>query len=138
MQCCNFLSGLDAGGSTRVVNASGSSNVGSSQSVVVEAGMCSQPGGGVGHEGRSIKVLKHRCIKELSKYCGCIDISPKNLMSWPTSVANRWKNLNKRKSSEELGILSWNTNGRLNLRGCRESLLKRWSVKGFVDVGLIQ
>ena len=28
--------------------------------------------------------------------------------------------------------------GKLDLRGCRESLLKRWSMKGFVDIGLIQ
>ena len=92
----------------------------------------------MGLGGKSLEVLKYRVIKELSQYCGSIDPSPTNLMMWPTSVASRWKNLNKSKSSEELGILSWNTNGRLNFRGCRESLLKRWSVKGFVDIGLIQ
>ena len=53
-------------------------------------------------------------------------------------MASRWKNINKSKSSYELGILSWNINGRLDFRGCRESLLKRWSAEGFVDVGLIQ
>ena len=87
---------------------------------------------------KSIEVLKAEVINELSQYCGRIDPSPKDLISWPISVANRWKNLNGRKPSEELGILSWNTNGRLDFRGCRESLLKRWALKGFVDVGLIQ
>ena len=57
---------------------------------------------------------------------------------WPPSVAKRWKTLNQPKSYLELGLLSWNVNGRLGLRGCRESLLTRWSKRGFVDVALLQ
>ena len=44
--------------------------------------------------------------------------------------------LNKVKSKNELGMLSWKINGRLELRGCHESLLGRWALKGFMDVGL--
>ena len=61
-----------------------------------------------------------------------------NEYTWPSSVAGRWKTLNQPKNYSELGILSWNVNGRLDLRGCRESLLTRWSKKGFVDVVLVQ
>ena len=61
-----------------------------------------------------------------------------DISSWPVSVAGRWKKLNVRKSPNELAVVSWNINGRLDLRGCRESLLRRWSLRGFVDVGLIQ
>lgn len=57
---------------------------------------------------------------------------------WPSSVAKRWKTLNQPKSYFELGLLSWNVNGRLGLRGCRESLLTRWSKRGFVDVVLVE
>ena len=53
-------------------------------------------------------------------------------------MAIRWDALNGVKSKDELGLLSWNVNGRLRLRGCRESLLRRWALKGFVDVGIIQ
>ena len=69
--------------------------------------------------------------------CRGISVGIKNF-SWPPSVAARWKTLTKPKSHNELGLLSWNVNGRLGLRGCRESLLTRWSKKGFVDVALIQ
>ena len=53
-------------------------------------------------------------------------------------MSGRWDGLNRVKSKDELGLLSWNVNGRLKLRGCRESLLRRWALKGFVDVALIQ
>ena len=53
-------------------------------------------------------------------------------------MAERWKKLNGCKTPHELAVLSWNVNVRLDLRGCRESLLRRWSGQGFVDVGLIQ
>ena len=46
--------------------------------------------------------------------------------------------MNSPKATDELAVLSWNTNGRLSLRGCRENLLRRWVRKGFVDVALIQ
>ena len=46
--------------------------------------------------------------------------------------------MNEFKSPHELAILFWNTNGKLDLRECRESLVRRWFRKGFVDVGLIQ
>ena len=85
----------------------------------------------------SYVLLKTRVVGELMHFHGGIDTT-KDVDSWPISVVNRWKTLNGHKSSSELGILSWNTNGRLDFRGCRESLLKRWSMKGFVDVGLIQ
>jgi len=83
-------------------------------------------------------LLKAKVVQEMAKYCGCVDPTMADMKSWPPSVSIRWKSLNVLKSPFELGILSWNTNGRLDLRGCRESLLKRWSMKGFVDVGLIQ
>ena len=60
------------------------------------------------------------------------------LKSWPASVSLRWKQINLPKKDSELGCLSWNTNGRLDLRGCRESLLRSWARKGFVDIALIQ
>ena len=60
------------------------------------------------------------------------------LRSWPIPVAARWDRINKPKSGKDLGLLSWNTNGRLNLRGCRESLIRSWVRKGFVDIALIQ
>ena len=86
----------------------------------------------------SVVILKSAVINELRQYCGRIGPSTQDVKGWPSSVANRWINLNSPKSSYELGVLSWNTNGRLDFRGCRESLLRRWSMKGFVDVGLIQ
>ena len=60
------------------------------------------------------------------------------LRSWPIPVAARWDRINKPKSVKELGLLSWNTNGRLDLRGCREGLIRSWVRKGFVDIALIQ
>ena len=64
--------------------------------------------------------------------------SPKDLTSWPKSVAERWKRIHSPKSRNELALISWNTNGRLDLRGCRESLIRSWVGKGYVDIALIQ
>ena len=86
----------------------------------------------------SVEVLRSAVIDQLEQYCDHVDPSTKDVKCWPGLVASRWIDLNRRKSSYELGVLSWNTNGRLDLRGCRESLLRRWSLKGFVYVGLIQ
>ena len=58
--------------------------------------------------------------------------------SWPVSVTRRWELLNLPKNCNELGCLSWNTNGKLDLRGCREGLIRSWARKGFVDVALNQ
>ena len=82
--------------------------------------------------------LHTEIIKELEQYCGRINPSPTQISSWPASVEVRWKILNRAKCRGELALLSWNTNGRLDFRGCRESLLRRWSSNGFVDVGLVQ
>ena len=70
--------------------------------------------------------------------CDWIAPSPSKLLFWPETAVRRWKNLNIPKEPYELAILSWNANGRLKLRGCREGLLRRWVLKGFVDVALIQ
>ena len=83
-------------------------------------------------------ILKSGVIRELERYCGRINPSSGDMKTWSPSVVTRRNYLNRRKFPSELGILSWNTNGRLDFRGCRESLLKRWSMKGFVDIGLIQ
>ena len=77
-------------------------------------------------------------VYELNKYFGKVTKPEFGGLSWPDSVAERWSGLNKVKSGDELGLLSWNVNGRLDFRGCRESLLRRWALKGFVDVGLVQ
>ena len=55
-----------------------------------------------------------------------------HLGSWPTSVSERWERLHLPKSRDALASLSWNTNGRLELRGCRESLLRRWAKRGLL------
>ena len=49
---------------------------------------------------------------------------PSQLDSWPKSVESRWHRIQLPKSPNELALLSWNTNGRLELRGCRESLIR--------------
>ena len=72
---------------------------------------------------KSVDVLKSAVIGQLTQFCGRVCPSIQEVKCWPASVARRWMNLNRRKSSYELGILSWNTNGRLDFRGCRESLL---------------
>ena len=66
-----------------------------------------------------------RVVCELNKYFGKVTKPEFGSLSWPDSVAERWSGLNKVKSGDELGLLSWNVNGRLELRGCRESLLRR-------------
>ena len=71
-------------------------------------------------------------------YSTLLNPSPKNLASWPKSVAERWKRIHSPKSRNELALISWNTNGRLELRGCRESLIRSWARKGYVDIALIQ
>ena len=63
---------------------------------------------------------------------------PSQLESWPKSVEGRWQRVLRPKSRNELALLSWNTNGRLALRGCRESLIRSWARKGYVDLALIQ
>ena len=63
---------------------------------------------------------------------------PSHLDSWPKSADSRWMQICLPKSRNELALLSWNTNGRLELRGCRESLIRCWARKGFVDIALIQ
>ena len=79
------------------------------------------------------KNVKYELLQQIKSYFG-LGGSPA-LGLWPVSVQKRWKELNRPKTSDELGVLSWNVNGRLDLRGCRESLLRRWSVCGVVDVG---
>ena len=69
--------------------------------------------------------LNRRVLHELGRYCGVIGPSTKDISAWPESVCGRWKKLNERKSPHDLAVLSWNTNGRLELRGCRESLLRQ-------------
>ena len=73
-------------------------------------------------------------IDEVREFSSMAD----RLVSWPVSVTTRWNRINLPKTGNELGLLSWNTNGRLDLRGCRESLIRSWARKGFVDVALIQ
>ena len=84
--------------------------------------------------------MKTGVNQELKSYFPGIGKGPSttNFDLWPVSVAARWKKVNRNKSPNELAVLSWNTNGRLDLRGCRESLLRRWATNGFVDLGLIQ
>ena len=84
------------------------------------------------------KSSRERVVSELKTYFGKVKNFGAVGLSWSDSVAERWGGLNKAKSRDELGLLSWNVNGRLKLRGCRESLLRRSALKGFVDVGLIQ
>ena len=99
-----------------------------------------------GHGDKAFKVhdaayggaSKLAVIQELSRYCGRISPSGRDMESWPPSVVIRWKALNGLKLSFELGILSWNTNGRLDLRGCRESLLKRWFCRYWSNSGAFQ
>ena len=79
-------------------------------------------------DGKKTKKNDLNCgmLHELRRYCGGINPSKNELYTWPASVAGRWKTLNIiHKASHELGILSWNINGRMELRGCRESLLRR-------------
>ena len=59
--------------------------------------------------------------------CGWDIPNVEQLNSWPDSVTLRWERINVPKTVNELGCLSWNTNGRLELRGCRESLIRSWA-----------
>ena len=73
------------------------------------------------------KSSRERVVSELKTYFGKVKNFGAVGLSWSDSVAERWGGLNKAKSRDELGLLSWNVNGRLKLRGCRESLLRRWA-----------
>ena len=79
-----------------------------------------------------------KLMAELKKWFCSIDCSENKLISWPAEVELKWKSLNVRKSERDIGVLTWNVNGRLNFRGCRESLLRRWVLGGSVDIVLIQ
>ena len=70
--------------------------------------------------------------------CEWGDPSVDELGTWPDSIVPRWVRVNLPKNRNELGLLSWNANGRLDLRGCREGLIRRWAGKGLVDIALIQ
>ena len=112
----------------------------------LESGMAlengTNPSGGVGDFSLRTLDSKVQCLglKLMDELAGntCIPPSPSQILSWPVSTQRRWIGLNIPKEPYELAVMSWNTNGRLNLRGCRESLLRRWALKGFVDVALIQ
>ena len=82
--------------------------------------------------------FKSELLKELRTYTTKIFPSPSEVLSWPKIATERWNYVNRHKSSDILAVISWNTNGRLDLRGCRENLLRRWVQKGFVNVALIQ
>ena len=82
---------------------------------------------------------RHRqLMEELKKCFGTIGCSVDKFISWPEEVKMVWKSLNGRKSGRDIGFLTWNVNGRLDLRGCRESLLRRWVMGGSVDIVMIQ
>ena len=87
---------------------------------------------------KNVHYFRSRLLEELKRYSTNIYPSPAELLSWPKIAAERWEFVNRPKATDELAVLSWNTNGRLNLRGCRENLLRRWALGGFVDVALIQ
>ena len=83
--------------------------------------------------------IRHgKLMGELEKFFVPIDCSGTKLISWPEDVKLRWESLNGQKYRRDLGFLTWNVNGRMDLRGCRESLLRRWVLSGPVDVVLIQ
>ena len=130
--------GLDSHGGGSDTQPAGRSLAGCGVNTVCLASAGLGSNAGKDRDGDSKIVLGSGVIQELMQYFGRINPSTTDMKHWPPSVAIGWKSLVSRKSPCELGILSWNTNGRLDLRGCRESLLKRWSMKGFVDVGLIQ
>ena len=64
-----------------VFEVSGDSGVGYSPCMYSRTNCCKSPGG------RSIEFMKTQVINELSQYCGGINPSPEDLMSWPISVA---------------------------------------------------
>ena len=62
---------------------------------VRESDMLSQKDGSKRQVKGSVNFLRSEVIKELAQYCGRINPSTKEVTSWPPSVANRWKNINK-------------------------------------------
>ena len=109
--------------------------------IKVGTGFTSWPDSGVRRCGklkRNPHDLHSELIKELNLYTTKICPSPSEVLFWPKIAVERWNYVNRPKGAEVLAVLSWNTNGRLSLRGCRENLLRRWVRKGFVDVALIQ
>ena len=89
-------------------------------------------------DSKNVHYFRSRLLEELKRYSTNIYPSPAELLSWPKIAVERWEFVNRPKATDELAVLSWNTNGRLNFRGCRENLLRRWALGGFVDVALIQ
>ena len=82
---------------------------------------------------------RHRqLMEELKKCSATIGCSLDKFISWPEEVKMVWKSLNGRKSGRDTGFLTWNVNGRLDLRGCHESLLRCWVMGGSVDIVMIQ
>ena len=79
-----------------------------------------------------------KMVEELDGDFGRVSCSGFEPISLPQEVKLKWEYLNGRKSRRDLGFLTWNVNGRLDFRGCRESLLRRWILRGSVDVVLIQ
>ena len=71
---------------------------------VREYDMLSQKDGSKRQVKGSVNFLRSKVMKELAQYCGRINPSTKEVASWPPSVANRWKNINKSKSSYVLGF----------------------------------
>ena len=83
-------------------------------------------------------IMHRKLMGELEKCFVPMDCSETKFISWPEDVKLRWESLNGRKNGQDLWLLTWNINGRMDLRGCRESLLRRWVLSGPVDVALIQ
>ena len=60
--------------------------------------------------------LKSKLLKELKMYSIKVCPTASEILSWPKIVLERWNYVNRPKAIDELAVLSWNTNGRLNLR----------------------
>ena len=73
---------------------------------------------------QKVEILRHCLISELNEYCGKYTTSELLESSWPKSVAERWIGLNAEKSKDDLGLLSWNVNGRLELLAVGYSKVK--------------
>ena len=82
--------------------------------------------------------LNGKIVEELDVGFDHVAFSEDKLISFPKEVKLKWKSLNERKSRRDLGFLTWNVNGRLDLRGCRESLVRQWILRGSVDLVFIQ